>query len=63
MFITIEIKNPSNPTINNPMADTFVTIFNSLIEGFLRTDHTLEHCKKNDFILSIIISKLTNWYF
>lgn len=45
--------NPIKPISPKPIAETLAIVLNSVIEGFLRTLHTLLHCDKKDFILNI----------
>lgn len=45
----IEIKNPNTPSIKIPIAETFVTVSNSFLEGFLRTCQTRLHLTIKDF--------------
>lgn len=50
IFIIIEIKNPRNPNIKIPTAETFAIISNSFFEGFFNASQTLLHLTINDFI-------------
>tara|TARA_Y100000034_G_scaffold134288_1_gene202286 strand:+ start:2344 stop:2514 length:171 start_codon:yes stop_codon:yes gene_type:complete len=45
----IEIKNPSNPKIPIPIAETFATVRYSFLDGFLRACQTRLLFMKNDF--------------
>jgi hypothetical protein len=48
----IEIKNPKNPKIAIPIAETLVIVLNSTFDGFFNTSQTLLHFVKNDFVES-----------
>jgi hypothetical protein len=56
-FIIIEITNPIIPRIPIPIAETFAIVIYSFFVGFLKTNHTLLHFRKNDF--ADVISLLT----
>lgn len=49
IFMIIEIKNPKDPIIKIPTAETFATFKKSSREGFFRTIHTLLHFSIKDF--------------
>ncbi len=45
----IEIRNPSNPIIKIPIAETLDICWNSSFVGFFNVCQTLLHFNKNDF--------------
>jgi hypothetical protein len=50
VFIPTEIANPIAPIIKSPTAETFETVLNSIIVGFLRRRQTLRYwwyCEDN----------------
>ena len=43
VLINIEIRNPKTPSIKIPIAETFVIVSNSFLEGFFNTCQTRLH--------------------
>ena len=50
IFIIIEIKKPITPNAKIPKAETLAIVSNSFLVGFFKTNQTLLHFKKNDFV-------------
>ena len=57
-FIMTDMRKPRSPIAKIPMMDIFAVALNSEEDGFLRICHTLTHCLKNEFILSIIYKSI-----
>lgn len=54
MLIIRDITNPMKPIIAIPIAEIFVTCWNSSLEGFFKTCQTRLHFSKNELNLDII---------
>ncbi len=50
IFIIIEIKKPIIPNAKIPKAETLAIVSNSFLVGFFKTNQTLLHFIKNDFV-------------
>jgi len=54
----MDITKPMKPMNPRPIAETFATVVNSVLEGFFRSFQTLVHCVVNDFRLNIKLIEL-----